>query len=563
MFSERKRAASMSKAKSKASSKGEEGISCRGLTEEKRLLCCVPNDVVECLQVIGEPETAVKMGCSNLQCKSHRLVHQKCFEKLEKHLVTATQRLMPKSRKLNEAQLKANIWDIRGQDVLKKMCKCSCGGTLRKEEEVDVPLPMPVVQRKEKASPKKPKLNCLPGRISEQSTFLKKGYEASQKKIVFAKHDDQSLSKLKPARAESPPSSAKPDHHQPYKSRQPLLKTNLPLLKSDLPPNQRSKIVPFGSRLLEDPTKKVFVYHLPKGCSEEDLSERFEEFGEVVDIWISAPPSTYAFVLFKSADSVEKVMASLPIIIFGSFELRVQRKKGSEESEGNNNLLAKQEAKGRSEEGRGNTTGGNVNILADAILLSNRKSPLQADTRKAEPPRKTNPTTAPESKYIPKCPEDTGPDSFFSQREAAEKGLLDRETECPTQEKENSTDVYWSDGEDRLDRRPDEKDKLRIEAENQALQGGMEMVKELLRLKEANEADRLRLEAENQALREALSMSEKISEGRRKIIETMYAQVAVLKSYLGEASVYGEKTGTKPKNLGSGSSTPENWERSN
>ena len=87
------------------------------------------------------------------------------------------------------------------------------------------------------------------------------------------------------------------------------------------------------------------------------------------------------------------------------------------------------------------------------------------------------------------------------------------------------------------------------------------MVKELLNLKEAKEADCRRLEDENKALREALCISEKMSEGRKKIIDTMYAQVTLLKSYLGDASVNEEKT--KPKDLDSGSSTPEDWERSN
>ena len=140
-----------SKASNKASSKDERG---KAISEEERLLCCVPNDVVECFhRVIAEPGTGIKMGCSNLQCTSQRLLHPKCFEKLEKHLVTATKRLLPKSGRLNEVQLKASVWDIRGQEVLKRMCKCSCGGTLRKEEEVDVPLPAPVVQKKQKASP--------------------------------------------------------------------------------------------------------------------------------------------------------------------------------------------------------------------------------------------------------------------------------------------------------------------------------------------------------------------------------------------------------------------------
>ena len=87
------------------------------------------------------------------------------------------------------------------------------------------------------------------------------------------------------------------------------------------------------------------------------------------------------------------------------------------------------------------------------------------------------------------------------------------------------------------------------------------MVKELLNLKEVKEAECQKLEAENKALREALFISEKMSEGRKKIIDTMYTQVTILKLYLGEASVHDEKT--KPKDLKSGSSTPEDWERSN
>ena len=557
-----------SKASNKASSKDERG---KAISEEERLLCCVPDDVVECFhRVIAEPGTGIKMGCSNLQCTSQRLLHPKCFEKLEKHLVTATKRLLPKSGRLNEVQLKASVWDIRGQEVLKRMCKCSCGGTLRKEEEVDVPLPAPVVQKKEKASPKKPKLNSLPGRICEQKTFIKRGNES---KVAAATHDEQILSKSKPAQDESPPSPGKLDHQSP-KSRQPL-----PLLKSDLPVNLRNKTVPYGpSYKYEDPAKKVFVYHLPKTANEEDLCDLFEDYGDVKRVWISTPPSTYAFVLFESVESVDSVMASLPIMLYGSHPLRVERKKSSGENEGNNTLLPKEETKKRPDGDPGRKIS-KTNLLGDAILRSNVTNPSQDDSSV-----KTNSATKADSSYVPKSP--VGDDSFFNPQKVGKEELLERETECLAliQENEDPADFYWSDGEYKLDERPDKEEDPRFEAENQALQGGMAMVKELLRLKELKEADCLKLETENEALREAMKEqlrlkdvkeaenealreqvemleaafrdSQKMCEGRKKIIEEMHA--CVLKSYLGEASFYR----TKPKPLESETSTPDDWERS-
>ena len=38
---------------------------------------------------------------------------------------------------------------------------------------------------------------------------------------------------------------------------------------------------------------------------------------QVTDVWISTPPSHYAFVTFSSADGVEQALADLPIVIFG------------------------------------------------------------------------------------------------------------------------------------------------------------------------------------------------------------------------------------------------------
>ena len=81
-----------------------------------------------------DSETAVKMACSNQQCKGSSLLHSKCIEKLERHLLRALA-ATPAGKKWTEAQLVNNVWGIRGADILHKYSKCFCGGTLEKAEE--------------------------------------------------------------------------------------------------------------------------------------------------------------------------------------------------------------------------------------------------------------------------------------------------------------------------------------------------------------------------------------------------------------------------------------------
>ena len=147
-----------------------------------------------------------------------------------------------------------------------------------------------------------------------------------------------------------------------------------------------------------------------------------------------------------------------------------------------------------------------------------------------------------------------------------------------TEKKEQLIDFYWSDGEDQMVVGKEEggKEDLKLEL--------TDMVRELLRLKEVTEADRQKLETENEVLRkgirekevengalreernmleEALAMTEKISEGRKNIIDTMYAQVTLLKPFLKISPTTGEEgKGNEAKDQSSGTSTPENWERS-
>ena len=60
----------------------------------------------------------------------------------------------------------------------------------------------------------------------------------------------------------------------------------------------------------------------------------FEAFGEVINIWISPPPSYFGFVTFDSVESVNKTLASAPILLFGCHKLNVERKMPEHVSKG-------------------------------------------------------------------------------------------------------------------------------------------------------------------------------------------------------------------------------------
>ena len=150
-----------------------------------------------------------------------------------------------------------------------------------------------------------------------------------------------------------------------------------------------------------------------------------------------------------------------------------------------------------------------------------------------------------------------------------------------SEKKEQLIDFYWSDGEDQMVVGKEEED---LKLNGWAMNELTDMVRELLRLKEVTEAERQKLETENEVLRkgirekevengalreernmleEALAMTEKISEGRKNIIDTMYAQVTLLKPFLKTSPTTDEEgKGKEAKDQNSGTSTPENWERS-
>ena len=144
--------------------------------------CPLPPGNIECSQrVIEDPDTAVKMVCSNVQCNRSGLLHARCFDRLEKHLLKALA-ATSMGKKWTEAQLKANVWNCRGIHSLHKFSKCSCGGTLGRGEEEHKAF-VPAAKKKEKMS-QKPKLNCDGVKISysEMKMFQKVAEEKAHAK---------------------------------------------------------------------------------------------------------------------------------------------------------------------------------------------------------------------------------------------------------------------------------------------------------------------------------------------------------------------------------------------
>ena len=242
--------------------------------------------------MISDPETAVKMSCSNLQCTNSGLLHVKCFERLKKHLLSALGST-PKGKKWTEAQLEANLWNCRGADILHKFSKCSCGGTLAKaEEEGEAPLPVPVKKKEKGKVNQKPKLNCGEGgKISDQKMF-KWGLEepVCVKELGSIKQPKTAAPEPKPAPSKAPSTISK-THQLPLRSQLPLLKSDLPLLKADLPVNKYRKggSCPWtgkgpyqGQKTLEDISKILHVFNLPKHCSENNLGDLFQAYGKVL-----------------------------------------------------------------------------------------------------------------------------------------------------------------------------------------------------------------------------------------------------------------------------------------
>ena len=83
---------------------------------------------------------------------------------------------------------------------------------------------------------------------------------------------------------------------------------------------------------------KVYVGNLPNNCTEGDLRNLFEKFGKATEVCLyhpsTSPPCDYyvpsfAFIAFSSQESVQRVLSSGPIMLYGTHRVKVEAKKKS------------------------------------------------------------------------------------------------------------------------------------------------------------------------------------------------------------------------------------------
>lgn len=78
-------------------------------------------------------------------------------------------------------------------------------------------------------------------------------------------------------------------------------------------------------------THQLFVGNLPHSILEKELKQFFEEYGPVVEVRIKGKGTrdvpNFSFVVFDSADSVQKVLSARPLMIRGEHRLNVEEKK--------------------------------------------------------------------------------------------------------------------------------------------------------------------------------------------------------------------------------------------
>ena len=75
---------------------------------------------------------------------------------------------------------------------------------------------------------------------------------------------------------------------------------------------------------------QLFVGGLPQNTQESELRGLFEGFGKVAEVRINCKSSTkrnFAFVVFRSIETVKKILAVDNIMLRGNIHLSVQEKK--------------------------------------------------------------------------------------------------------------------------------------------------------------------------------------------------------------------------------------------
>ncbi|CAJ1385576.1 unnamed protein product, partial [Effrenium voratum] len=101
------------------------------------------------------------------------------------------------------------------------------------------------------------------------------------------------------------------------------------------------------------PTCRLYVGNLPKDRAVErnELEEKFEKFGRVVDIWIARQPPGFAFVTMDDEKEAQDAVKELDGAKVGGERIRVEVSKGGEPRRGP--PPARRDSRSRSRRGGG------------------------------------------------------------------------------------------------------------------------------------------------------------------------------------------------------------------
>lgn len=98
----------------------------------------------------------------------------------------------------------------------------------------------------------------------------------------------------------------------------------------------------------EEMDRKIYVCNLPKNTSDVDLYYLFKQYGDVTKAYMvknlnNGLPKQFGFVVFRTKEHIESLLASTPVIIYRGMEVQVrkaqdrQRSKPNEADNNNNN----------------------------------------------------------------------------------------------------------------------------------------------------------------------------------------------------------------------------------
>ncbi len=83
------------------------------------------------MTIIPSPDH-IHVECTNNNCQYIPYIHQECFNKWEKELLQTLYLDPGRAHRWSKEFAERMLWDPKGYGVVRKKCKCTCGGFLKR-----------------------------------------------------------------------------------------------------------------------------------------------------------------------------------------------------------------------------------------------------------------------------------------------------------------------------------------------------------------------------------------------------------------------------------------------